>query len=308
MNAKKANYLFLSTILFEAAFVAAFVFLAKRADVRPGVLTELVLNQLVILAPTLLFLAGSKENPLGLIPSHKIRIPTVFLTILFTYLCMPLIVLVNAVSMLFVENAVNDMAGLVATLPPILVVGVIGVIGPACEEFVFRGVIYHSYRRSGKYIAAMLLSAFLFGITHLNFNQMSYAILVGVIGVLLIEASGSIFSSMIFHMVVNTTNIVPVLLNPDQYANGNASVTTQVEQLGMSYHDVLMMAIGVYAVIAVITTAIALWVLHGISSLEGREEHMRAFFVEKPEEASKLISWPLLVAVILCFVYMFLTV
>lgn len=307
MNVKKTNYLYLGTILFEAFVVGLILVLVKVVNLKLGLLTELVLNQLMILLPSVLFLVFTKENPLRFIPFGKLKLSVVFLTILFTFLCMPLIVLANAISMLFVENAVNDMAALMTSLPAFAVVAVVGLMGPACEEFVFRGVIYHGYRRSGRVIAAMLLSAFLFGLTHLNFNQMSYAILVGVLGVLLIECTGSIFASMIFHMVINTSNVIPVVLNPQMYENGNEGAMAQLETLGMGYKDALYMAIGVYAVIAVVTTSLAILVLSAIADISGKKEHVRAIFTTKPEQRSRMITWPLVVSVVLCFAYMIVT-
>lgn len=307
MNAKRANLLFLVTILFEAATVAALFVLVRHFHFKMGVMAELLLNQAIVLLPTLLFLAVSRENPVRLIPFRKMKIGTIFLTIVFTILCMPLIVVVNAISLLFVDNAVNDLAVLLAKVSPVIVVLVVGIIGPACEEFVFRGVIYHSYRKSGKYVAAMLLSAFLFGIMHLNFNQMSYAILVGVIGVILIECTGSILSSMIFHMVINTSNALPVVLNPSAYANANQSVEESVNALGMSYHEAIQMAIGVYGVIAVVTTILAIGVLALMISHEGREEAVSELLRKKETSETGVLSWPLFVAIALCLIYMFLT-
>ena len=73
----------------------------------------------------------------------------------------------------------------------------------------------------------MLLSALLFGLTHLNFNQMSYAVLVGIVSVLLLEGSGSIFYSMLFHICINTTNVVQMLV---QKAQG--TIMSQEESMG----------------------------------------------------------------------------
>ena len=72
---------------------------------------------------------------------------------------------------------------------------------PACvEEFVFRGLIYHSYRKNG-ILGAAVLSGLVFGLMHLNINQLSYAAVMGIIFALLVEATGSMYSSMLAHYI-----------------------------------------------------------------------------------------------------------
>ena len=65
-----------------------------------------------------------------------------------------------------------------------------------------RGVIYRSYQRKSP-IFALFASAVIFGLIHMNFNQMPYAIFLGIIMVLLIEATDSILSSMFLHFLIN---------------------------------------------------------------------------------------------------------
>lgn len=303
MNPKKANLLFLSSLLFEAVMIISLYFLADRIQI--GEMESLLLSQLVVFVPAVLFLAGTHTNPVRLIQHKRIKVSTGFMVAGFTFLCLPLIMLVNAISMLFVENEVNNMMESMINLPALPVIFMVGVLGPLNEEFVFRGVIYHSYRAKGRLIGGMVLSGVLFGLMHLNFNQMSYAVLVGIIGVLLIECTGSILSSMIFHMVINLTNTIPIFLFPDTFQQSEAAAQAQLDTLQMSEREMMCMVIGVYLMIAFITTAIACCLLYAITEREGRLAHIKAVWSTRNIGVrEKLCSVPLVISVILCLAYM----
>ena len=183
----------------------------------------------------------------------------------------------------------------------------VGIIGPVSEEFVFRGVIYHGYKTSQRFVGSMLLSALLFGLTHLNFNQMSYAVLVGIVSVLLLEGSGSIFYSMLFHICINTTNVVQMLV---QKAQG--TIMSQEESMAyiertmqMPYKQALAVSVSVYAVIAAGATALAGCLLYLIVKKENRVQHMQQLLHGNTgEKRTKLISVPLVISVVLCLLYM----
>lgn len=307
MNPRKVNWLFLSTLISEALVTVLLIVAGDRLQF--GIITSLMISQLIIFLPTVAFLLLTRTKPGELIAHGRMRISVSLLVVAFTFLCMPLIVTVNAFSMLFVENEVVNLQSALTGVPGWLMLLMIGVIGPLNEEFVFRGVIYHGYRRSGKIIEATLLSALLFGLTHLNFNQMSYAILVGVVGVLLIEGTGSIYYSMLFHICINVTNVLQMI-----FAGNEAQMTQQqreayiVEATNMPYKQALCVSIAVYAVIACFTTAIAGCIYYLILKLTNRVGHMHIIFSRKKEKIQnrqmKLISGPLIFSVLLCLIYM----
>lgn len=256
MNPKKVNWLFLTTLLVEAA-VMAFMYLCS--DISLGIIESLLLSQLIVLVPAVLFLFGTRTDPGRLIAHNRPKFTTALLVVVFTFLCMPAIIAVNAFSMLFVDNEVAGLQSYMLSVPWWQILLMVGIIGPVSEEFVFRGVIYHGYKTSQRFVGSMLLSALLFGLTHLNFNQMSYAVLVGIVSVLLLEGSGSIFYSMLFHICINTTNVVQMLV---QKAQG--TIMSQEESMAyiertmqMPYKQALAVSVSVYAVIAAGAAALA---------------------------------------------------
>ncbi len=311
MNAKKTNWLFAVIIICNIIAVFGVAFVAEKTDIKMGTIPALLLSQAIIFVPAILFLAGTKTKIRNLIAMERPKWTTSLLVIVFTYLCMPLIVMVNAVSMLFVENEVSNLQPLLQGIPWWQIVLMIGIIGPLSEEFVFRGVIYHGYRRSGRFAAAMLLSAFLFGLMHLNFNQMSYAFLVGIFGVLLIEGTGSIFYSMLFHMCINVTNVVQILVQDPEQASMNAQQTQNMIEttMNMPYKQAMCIVVAVYAVISCFTTALAACLYYAILKKEGRAEHILLCFSKKEnnevsEDGRRIWTWPLIVSVVFCLGFM----
>ena len=304
MNPKKVNWLFLTTLLVEAA-VMAFMYLCS--DISLGIIESLLLSQLIVLVPAVLFLFGTKTDPGRLIAHNRPKFTTALLVVVFTFLCMPAIIAVNAFSMLFVDNEVAGLQSYMLSVPWWQILLMVGLIGPVSEEFVFRGVIYHGYKTSQRFVGSMLLSALLFGLTHLNFNQMSYAVLVGIVSVLLLEGSGSIFYSMLFHICINTTNVVQMLV---QKAQG--TIMSQEESMAyiertmqMPYKQALAVSVSVYAVIAAGATALAGCLLYLIVKKENRVQHMQQLLHGNTgEKRTKLISVPLVISVVLCLLYM----
>ena len=304
MNPKKVNWLFLTTLLVEAA-VMAFMYLCS--DISLGIIESLLLSQLIVLVPAVLFLFGTRTDPGRLIAHNRPKFTTTLLVVVFTFLCMPAIIAVNAFSMLFVDNEVAGLQSYMLSVPWWQILLMVGIIGPVSEEFVFRGVIYHGYKTSQMFVGSMLLSALLFGLTHLNFNQMSYAVLVGIVSVLLLEGSGSIFYSMLFHICINTTNVVQMLV---QKAQG--TIMSQEESMAyiertmqMPYKQALAVSVSVYAVIAAGAAALAGCLLYLIVKKENRVQHMQQLLHGNTgEKRTKLISVPLVISVVLCLLYM----
>ena len=264
-----------------------------------GMVPNLILSQLIVLLPAAIGVLLAKENPIKLAGFHKIKMSSVFMIILFTFLCMPLITLINAISMLFVDNAVASMSSDILEAPFMAMFLLMGILGPLNEELVCRGIFYQSYKRSGTMLQAMLLSAMLFALMHMNFNQAAYAFVIGMIAVLLVEATGSLWSSVLLHV---TINIQPVFL---MYMEDGADIQEAEELLT---NDLLLLVISVYLVIAAVTTALAGCVLAWIAKNEKREENLRAVWkTRKYKKEGKVVTVPLLIAAVILFAVMIIT-
>lgn len=77
------------------------------------------------------------------------------------------------------------------------------VFAPLSEELIFRGVTLRQARRALPFRAANLLQAFLFGVYHMNMIQGIYAFCLGLILGYICEHGGSIYHSILLHMLFN---------------------------------------------------------------------------------------------------------
>ena len=163
---------------------------------------QLSLGQLSMIIPFAVYCIVSRQNPLKLIRFKKIRIRTVLLAVLVVVFSYPVVILLNVISMLFVDNAMAKVMPQILDFGLPVGMALIAVTPAIVEEAIFRGTLYNTYSRR-KPLAGIFLSAFLFGLMHMNFNQMPYAIYLGIVMALMMEASDSIVTPMIMHFTMN---------------------------------------------------------------------------------------------------------
>ena len=100
------------------------------------------------------------------------------------------------------------------TVPGLIIYAVSLTVVPAfAEEIVFRGIIMQSLRRFGD-IFALVASAFIFGIFHLNLIQMPYALIVGLCIGYFVMRTGSLWIGIILHFINNSVALAFELLYP----------------------------------------------------------------------------------------------
>lgn len=76
-------------------------------------------------------------------------------------------------------------------------------IAPISEELIFRGVTMKYARKAMPFFLANILQAFLFGVFHGNVVQGTYAFVVGLFCGYVCYRGGSIYLSILFHMLFN---------------------------------------------------------------------------------------------------------
>lgn len=327
MTSKRANLLFLTVILVHIGVVLFLLFAGERITI--GIVTNFLVSEGILMVPTFLFLLFSGEfrrfGQREAAGFHRIKISTLLMIVLCTLLIMPLVTVLNTLTMFFTDNAVAALQGDILDAPFPVMLFMIGIFAPFCEEFVFRGVMYKNYCRcnggNGGGIAAVLLSALTFGLMHMNFNQALYAFAIGIFLALLVEAAGSLWASVVCHMFFNSFEVVLMYLSGRILESAYGKAVS--EAAGEMTTQDLMAALSVYLVIAAVTTPIAVCILVWIVKNEGRQEAVRTLFrgsgerkpeqpglspgldgEGQPETAGHLLSVPLVVAVVLCLGYM----
>ena len=130
---------------------------------------DIAVSQLLVCVPPFVYLKISGTKTGELIPYKKIRISDALLAVVMTYLFYPLMLVMNLLTMFFVDNTSAELATTMGQENLFLNILFVALLPAFVEEFVFRGVFYQTYRKSSMK-AALVLSGLLFGCMHMNFN------------------------------------------------------------------------------------------------------------------------------------------
>lgn len=305
MNAGQVNWMFLAIFACYMAVTFGLNYYGQHGG-RIGIYPVYLISELIFVVPAFLFAMRGKGSLRALLPIRKIRVSTALMTVLFTFLCMPLTTVINGFTMFFVENTVAQSSGQVTAMSFLTMFFLIAVYAPVCEETVFRGITYESLKNGLNPFQAMCLSAVFFGLAHMNFNQAAYALVLGVILVLLREATGSLLAPMLFHLVFNGYNVVLMYLADIMERAGGEETAETLQMLsGTQYRDYLLQYVSIIAVVALITTALAGCVLAWIAGNEGKKERIRTIWRERKLNRGKVLRLPFLLVLVLYVGMMF---
>lgn len=296
MDYRQANRAYMFMIIATIWLVVVLSLWYLNGGPAISILSNNVMSEAVVLIPALAAVFYSGDRLSVVVPFHKIRIGSFFLVILYVITLFPLVTLVNALSMIFVENTVSAISDEVLAMPLWTMLLSIGIIGPLVEEVVFRGVILQSYQRTGRIVGSIILSSVLFGMMHMNFNQFAYGAVMGIMLALLVEATGSITASCIAHATFNSIEVVLMYASSgtlDEVADTAANTLGTVS--GVYYAFLLVMAL--------VFTYAAIKIAGVIADLEGRKEFFDNILKTK-KQGYKLISWHLVVATVIALAYM----
>ena len=290
---KKTNALFLGFILL---FLVTELLIAVISimDVNISIVPTLFVSQGIILVPSLIFIVCERVELSEWVPFKKIKWSTFWLTILFTICISPFISFINVLSQLFTTNIVAELSGEFLAVSPLALLFIVGFFGPFCEEFTFRGVIYHGLGMSGRIPAAILVSALFFGLMHMNLNQFSYAFVLGLAFGLINEATGSILPSLIMHILINSVNVgMQYIADFAMTASGEApeGLAGALSELDTGTDDILLVA-GMLLIPALIGLALSIVVFIAICKNEGSLARMQSMFKPGKHSPSQEGSMP----------------
>ncbi len=299
MNSKKVNILFLSIILLH--FATVILLSVLRPVYSINLIDNYLISEGILVVPALAVLLWSREKIPAFLRFKRIKPGSVLMIVLFTMLTSPTITLVNLISQLFVRNTALEMNSLMLQYPMWVNFFFVAVCAAFCEEAVCRGVVYQGYKKSGSGFAAMILSALIFAGIHLNFNQASYAFVMGILAVLLVETTGSIWSSILYHFLINGWS---VFISGFYTKAGLDTMSVEAAESFRGNNQMMMASISLFLLLAAITLPLAMGVLVWLENHEGRSGKMRLLWEERKLKKDKMITIPMLIAFILCLAYM----
>ncbi len=326
-NIKHANLFWLLLII---GFIVLEV-VVGRMDL--GIEPRIAILQAFIIVACFIYLKLDKRDIKETLHLQGFHIGSAFLIILLAICLWPLLSLVNAISMLFVKNAVADTLSELTNIGLLPALFFVALMPAIAEEFTFRGVLFGTYRKTDRLIGSVLVSALAFGLMHMNLNQFCYAFIMGIFMAVLVEITGSIFASSMIHFLYNGTSMtfafilkglpdyMEKLMNdyPDQFTPQMTELyKNSIDQMrGAMSGDVaitsdqLIQTITGLIPVAVIGLIFAVLLLIAIASLNNRSDNLKALIGKKttavaaafPEDrGAKMVTVGYIIASVICVV------
>lgn len=254
---------------------------------------NLIISQCILLIPALIYVLVMKIDIIKCIPYRKIKLSDAVSSLLIGYCLVPLVLLINVISSVFATNYLNSSTTEISQYPFIIQLLLMAFLPTIAEEFVFRGLFYHSYRKNG-ILGAAILSGVIFGAIHLNINQFCYACVMGMVFALMVEITGSMFSSMLAHFAVNSYSIIMLKLVS---MSGISVQTEQASQQIMSQYSgvIILLQIAILAVTAIAFFSIAYLLFMSMAKRNGRWDYFKLNMKKglRPQNNEHFITIPL---------------
>lgn len=254
---------------------------------------NLIISQCILLIPALIYVLVMKIDIIKCIPYRKIKLSDAVSSLLIGYCLVPLVLLINVISSVFATNYLNSSTTEISQYPFIIQLLLMAFLPTIAEEFVFRGLFYYSYRKNG-ILGAAILSGVIFGAIHLNINQFCYACVMGMVFALMVEITGSMFSSMLAHFAVNSYSIIMLKLVS---MSGISVQTEQASQQMMSQYSgvIILLQIAILAVTAIAFLSIAYLLFMSMAKRNGRWDYFKLNMKKglRPQNNEHFITIPL---------------
>lgn len=306
---KQVNRTFLATVLVSVLASAAILLICygvgkilnatglysgnlavKVANILDNNFTiNLLLSQVLLFAPAGIFIACNRAYFFKNLRIRRLKPKTYLMLAIFGVVFIPIISFVNSISLLFTENVIaSEMTSMFDNTSLIECVIVVALIPCILEETVYRGVFYNEYSRINPR-KAVLLSALLFGLLHMNFNQFLYAAFGGVVFALIVEGTGSITASMMMHFLLNASSTIVSYIGTKSASIEEAQQVVQdAPQEGMEMFSgvfsfmnnlpIMVQMVISLGILAIIAGMIEVVLFKKIVKTEGRQEYIRQLF------------------------------
>ena len=173
-----------------------------------GFFLLLTVSELLYIIPALpLYMLITRQKFADIAPIKPLSRENTGYILLMSVLIEPAAAFLSAVTTIFYPNAAFEItSGITADNFQAAFIG-IAIVPAIAEEICFRGAVLHASRGMSIKSAA-IVNGILFGLFHMNLQQIPYAIFLGVILSLFVIYTRSVLSSMLAPFLLNASNLV----------------------------------------------------------------------------------------------------
>ena len=202
---KEANILY---VILLFAFIFAGLLLPRDILIAELLITEFG----IILVPSILYAIFRKKTLKNVFRFKKLPVTAVLKVITLAILLLPFVAISNMITLFFISYFGKPIISVIPQAQSFgeFIVLFLVIAGSAglCEEILFRGVILNAYESEmGKKWGAVF-SGLLFGLFHLNPQNILGPILLGIMFSYLVQITGSIWAAVTAHMTNNGISVI----------------------------------------------------------------------------------------------------
>lgn len=308
---KQAGLFFFVLLLIELPVSIAISIVQDQFGAQYATLISVLMTQGYLLLAALLYIKVTHKKFGTDLQVKRYKISSFFLSLLLLMVASPMASWLNVLSQLFAKNETSGaIYDITQNVPMWLAVLIIGCLPGFVEETIYRGILFSAFRKRSV-LTGVIISGLSFGLMHMNFNQILYAIYLGIVFVLLVEATGSLVSTMILHMLFNALNTSYLYLLPKVYeilgsvSSEYANFDIEAELAKTPERGTLYTMLEALAPMAAIGVVLMILILKAIAKINGREFSWK-YLCSTREESSKPINVWIILGWIFCLVFAFL--
>lgn len=180
-----------------------------------------VRSTMTLVLYTVLFIAGIFLFRQHLTDSWQLLKNSIFRSLLLLIGFYFIFILFSALAyyLLPIGDATNDqnVYQIARAFPPILILAILGIMGPIVEEFVYRHLLIYRLSSRIPVWGCVLLSSILFGLLHMHSfsdltNIVPYLTISLILGTLYVVSKYNLLVPIIFHTFNNLSALIPLVL------------------------------------------------------------------------------------------------
>lgn len=245
-----------------------FIYIGSRLQSEISMGGLFMTQFLLILSPSILFIAIYKYDFKKVLRLNKIKMSTLGIIAGLTLLFIPIVAIVNLINTVLLQalfGRVEIPEIPISTEPQAFLINliVIALVAGVCEEVLFRGAIQRGFEILGAK-KSILITAFLFSIMHLDFQKFVGIFILGAFIGFLVYRTNSLYAGIVAHATNNAFAVMMMLLvnlQGEGVGEAEAELMLTFESLReMSMEERIGAAIGIFFLISFfIGIIIAFW-------------------------------------------------
>jgi len=217
----------------------------------------LVLAQVVLIGvPCGIYLLMHRKKIRDILPMRKLGGKNVAMVFFMSVAIFPVAFFLNVVTTLIFGNPMQETMEAIRHESGFILMLILFPILPSIfEEVALRGIVFSGFTKV-KIFTAALINGLFFGILHQNFNQFSYAFVLGFIMCYMMYYTKSIWAPVLCHFVINLTGVLLQYVIT-RFVDLNAmEEAAQVIESPLPEWVETLIALGVFALFAIIAMGI----------------------------------------------------